>query len=241
MTQLKCPQCDAELNGKAVDFVGGEARCRNCGEPYRGGREGKRRNRARLKDQLSLPANLEVKTLSEPDGTTTLRIRVPWSAQHAQALSQMLAVAVVAAVGTICSQLELPTVLSLGAMALLTAALVGLRYVNSTYITVSRGVIHLRDAPFPWLRRKLDASAIEQLYVARRPLAQRRFDYNVIALLHDEEAPLVFLRSLSDPVVALYLEQCLEDHLDIVDRRVTGEFGTVERLQTPTAEQAPQS
>ena len=46
----------------------------------------------------------------------------------------------------------------------------------------------------------------------------------VRAQLHDSEDEIVLFRSLSDPTVALYLEQCLEAHLRIVDRRVTGEF-----------------
>jgi hypothetical protein len=172
---------------------------------------------------LALPPSIEVRSVPDGTGSTALFIRVPWRVQRPQAASQLAYMACFG-ISYFVFDMLLSTALSLALAAVLVALIWSVRMFNQTHITVSSGQVAVRHAPIPWLSRVLSAPNIEQLYVRRRPLAQKKFDYNVCAHLHDSNDEVIFLHSLSEPSVALFLEQCIEDHLQIVDRRVSGAF-----------------
>ena len=136
---------------------------------------------------------------------------------------ELAAILIVGGSAVLGDQLELPLIVTVAVVALSIVVLLVVRAINSTVITVAGGNVSVRHQPIPWLSHTIAAASIEQLYVDRRPVAQKRFDYNVRVKLDDGE-DIKFLRSLNEPLVALYLEQCIESHLQIVDRAVAGEY-----------------
>ena len=100
-------------------------------------------------------------------------------------------------------------------------------FVNKTLITVTREAITIRHGPLPWRgNRVLPAGEVRQLFchehVARDK--QATHSYSLSAITRDEER-LVLLRDLPTPFHALFIEQRVEDHLDISDEPVSGELG----------------
>lgn len=156
-------------------------------------------------------------------GYKLLRIRVPWRLQNPQAAVQLAFVCVFFALSVALAEAHVPAFVIGGVLVLLAAIAFLVRLVNYTLVTVQPGWIAVRHRPFPWLSRNIHTNAIEQLYVDRRPLAQRKFDYSVKVRVHEGD-DLIFFRSLSDPFAALQLEQCIENHLEIEDVRVSGEL-----------------
>jgi hypothetical protein len=220
MTQLRCEGCEANLHGRDIDFSSGIAMCRLCGAQV----EKSTRKRAGHKRVVPLPTSVDVKEGPDGAGGIALNIRVPWRVQGASAAGELASLLVIGSAGVASSQLEMPWFVTLLIVALVIGVFVLVRTVNSTIITVARGQINVRHSPLPWLSHALDAGSIAQLYVDRRPVAQKRFDYNLRAQLHDDDQVILLLRSLKESMVALYLEQVLEGHLHIVDREVQGEY-----------------
>ena len=220
--QIQCEQCSAELHGRDIDFSTGQGLCRQCGavversvRSRRGPRSGKR--------TIELPERVEVTRIPDGAGGTGLRIRVPWKDQGSSAAGELAAILIVGGSAVLSDQLELPWIVTLAVVALSIVGLLVVRAINFTVITVAGGEVSVRHEPVPWLSHSIKAASIEQLYVDRRPVAQKRFDYNVRVKLDDGQ-DIKFLRSLNEPLVALYLEQCIESHLRIVDRAVAGEY-----------------
>lgn len=221
MTRLQCEQCGTDLHGRDIDFSTGQGLCRQCGTVVE--KSIRSRRGARAKRTVALPERVEVTQVPDGSGGTGLRIRVPWRDQGSSAVGELAAILIVGGSAVLCDQLELPLVVTVAVVALSIAVLLVVRAINFTVITVDRGNVAVRHQPVPWLSHSIQAASIEQLYVDRRPVAQKRFDYNVRVQL-DDGSDIKFLRSLNEPLVALYLEQCIESHLQIVDRAVAGEY-----------------
>ena len=217
MSQINCHHCQRELHGRDVDFSTGEPLCRFCGGVVCTERQSSlpRTDRKPVK----IPTSIQV--IDDQNGSIT--IRVPWRLQGAQALTQLVFFCSIGLVAFVGHQSGLRTWVILLLIALLAGLFYTVRLINSTRMKLTQGLIALSHGPFPWLSRRIQGQSIEQIYVDRRILAQKKFDYSVRAKLKEAE-PLVIFQSLSDPAVALYLEQCIESQLEIVDRPVSGEF-----------------
>ena len=222
MTPIQCEECGSELHGRDIDFSSGQGRCRQCGAAVQKS-VGSRRGAAGAKRTVALPEHVEVTQVPDGAGGTGLRIRVPWRDQGSSAAGELAAILIVGGSAVLGDQLELPLLVTVAVVALSIAVLLVVRAINFTVITVDGGHVAVRHKPVPWLSHSIQAASIEQLYVDRRPVAQKRFDYNVRVKLEDG-SDIKFLRSLNEPLVALYLEQCIESHLQIVDRAVAGEY-----------------
>ena len=98
---------------------------------------------------------------------------------------------------------------------------------NSTTLTVSRGMIKLSHGPLPYSGSSFDASRLDQLYceqyVAGTVNDSPVYAFRVKALLKSGEHQ-VFVSALNTLQEAIYLEQEVERHLNIEDRPVAGEF-----------------
>ena len=100
-------------------------------------------------------------------------------------------------------------------------------FLNSTRITVRGGVLKIQHGPLPWRgNREILEGDIDQIYCKlkeRRGRQGTQDTYDVNTVLTDNRK-VTLLASLEDEDQALFIEQALEEHLGIVDRRVRGEF-----------------
>ncbi len=224
MNLPRCETCNIDLHGRDVTFDGSDFRCRQCDNPVLldDARHRKQR-RFKRSTQDGVPPGVSVERLPTGDGNTSLRLRVPWHMQRPDDglhLTGWILVAVVVLGG-----LELgwgkPLAFTLGAFLIFSFS--AFRRINHTTILVEPTSIRISHGPIPWFWRRFDPSHMEQLYVARRPIAQRVFDYCVRARLNTDQ-DVSFFRGLREPAVAFYLERCIEEHFEIKDRRVRGEY-----------------
>jgi hypothetical protein len=103
-------------------------------------------------------------------------------------------------------------------------------FVNSTTFTVERDHLTVRHGPLPW-RGNLDVSTgrLEQLFCTEQVIQGRNgttVRYGVDAVLKDG-TQLKVASGLDEREQALYIEQAIEKHLGIVDRRVRSEMARV--------------
>lgn len=99
--------------------------------------------------------------------------------------------------------------------------------VNTTVINVERGTISIRHGPLPWPgNRTIDSSDLEQLYAEKRFHRTKHGGYHTYELsaVLKSGGRIKLLAGLEDPEQALYLEQEIERHLNIQDRRVADEM-----------------
>jgi len=100
-------------------------------------------------------------------------------------------------------------------------------FLNRTRIQVSMGQLTVRHGPLPWPGNyTLNSADIDQLYCQskfHRGKHGGRYTYQVQAILHDGTKQKL-VSGLNDPDQAIFIEQRLEDHLRIDDRRVAGEM-----------------
>ena len=103
-------------------------------------------------------------------------------------------------------------------------ALAGL--LNTTVLKAEGGKLTVRHFPLPWYPAPtVSQSDLEQLYVTRKTTHSKngaRLTYQLRAVTRDHSGKLL-LKGLDELEQALYLEQVLEETLDIRDRRVAGE------------------
>lgn len=222
---IRCEECDIDLTSRDVYFDGTTSRCVHCDAPLGSGGRGRPRKGRRAAGKAVVPLPDEIQVSEEParDGGQRLVLRVPWRLQRPQDGPQLFAWGVVGAMGLVALQAGVTKLDAAILVVLASIVLLTVQQLNQTVITVWKGRIQVSHRPMPWLGRVLAADQLAQLYVDKRPVAQNTFDYNVRAQL-ESGRDVVFLRALKEPAVALYLEQCIEDHLQIVDRRVTGEY-----------------
>lgn len=99
-------------------------------------------------------------------------------------------------------------------------------FVNRTEIRVTGGELSIWHGPVPCPGNcKLPTSDIKQLFVTEtehRGKHGTRYSYDVNAMKQDNTKQKL-IGNLQDIQQALYLEQKLEQHLEIVDQRVPGE------------------
>lgn len=102
-------------------------------------------------------------------------------------------------------------------------------YLNKTYIRVDKSSIVTKDSPLPFFRDKtLNASDIKQLY-SKEKIAYGRggssTSYEVYAITNDRKN-IKLLTGLESSEQALFIEQEIENYLNIEDKKVKGEIGT---------------
>lgn len=97
--------------------------------------------------------------------------------------------------------------------------------INTTTITVTDRQLRVEHAPLPWTPTDpIPVSLLEQLYVAEHRQKTKNgvnITYDVIAKKGSADRPLV--RGLDNVAHARFLEQVIEQHLGIEDRRMPGE------------------
>lgn len=99
-------------------------------------------------------------------------------------------------------------------------------FINTTQIKAARGMIQIAHGPLPWWgNHELQAHDVTQLFCLEQVHRGRRgsvsFTYEVIARLKSRET-FTLLTGLSDPPQALFIEQALENHLQIRDEYIPG-------------------
>lgn len=99
---------------------------------------------------------------------------------------------------------------------------------NRTIIQVEDSELRVSHHPLPWPgATRVDPTQIHQLYcseyVAYTQNKRPQYRMKVHALMRDG-SHLDLIRGIEDAGQALYLEQLLEEHLGIEDRRVKGEY-----------------
>ena len=182
---LRCETCDIELHGRDVYFDGNDSLCRTCNNPVGEGSRRRKRHSLPMKPVLPLPPDVKLEQKPSPAGGSVLHLVVPWKLQRPQDGLRLFGWIVVAAVVLGGIQGGLAKLPSFAIGAAVVAILWGVRQLNRTRITVSQESIRVSHGPIPWVSRKIDTARLEQLYVDRRPIAQKTFDYNVRALLED--------------------------------------------------------
>lgn len=100
-------------------------------------------------------------------------------------------------------------------------------FVNRTTISIDRDHVTVRHGPLPWPGNvDVPGTALKQLFCTSKTVRQQRRTqtfYNVDAVLNDGRQ-LRLLRGLGAREQALFIEQAIERHLDIADRRVRSEM-----------------
>lgn len=101
-------------------------------------------------------------------------------------------------------------------------------FLNTTTIRIADGRLSVRHAPLPWGKEEsFPVADIDQLFCTSWTPVRRRhnasnFNYSVQAVRTDG-VKFKVLGAINDLDHALFIEQSLEDHLGLVDRRVAGE------------------
>lgn len=103
-------------------------------------------------------------------------------------------------------------------------------FLNSTTVTVSRDALTVRHHPLPWAgNRTLSAPSIRQLHCERSGSRSRNggtvYSYSLFATLTDGQK-LKLLGGFTESADPRLLEQKIESHLHIPQKRVVGEFRT---------------
>ncbi len=99
---------------------------------------------------------------------------------------------------------------------------------NTTIIRIGRGALSVRHGPLPWPGNlTLDTQDIEQLYCKEKVSNNKNgtsYTYEVHMMTH-RSGRKKLVSGLQDADQALFIEQQIENHLEIKDRPVGGELG----------------
>lgn len=236
MNALTCRSCGAGLEAGRIDAGLGVVTCSHCGslhelpeamtsevgaEQPRDLNADKKRRKKRLRAEVALPERFDVKR-----GQGSLEVSWPAGrAFHGVVLFVIACGFVYVAVSS-------------GNLFLLPVA-VGIVYfgfsrvVNRHRVRVDTARVEVSQGPLPWPgAKKLDASAVEQLFVSEhearvekgsdgdRRVEVRRY-YRLSAATRDSKR-VVLLGGLGEPLQALWLEQEIEGMLGIGDVAVAG-------------------
>ena len=112
-------------------------------------------------------------------------------------------------------------------IALTYATIAGL--LNTTTVRASRDLLTIHHGPIPWLgSRSIQSSLIRQVYVEQvttywSTRSRSTHVLNQVSAVMQDNSKQKLLRC-EDADVALFIEQQVERHLGIADRRVTGEM-----------------
>ncbi len=97
---------------------------------------------------------------------------------------------------------------------------------NTTTLTVSRNYLDVKHAPLPWLGNG-PVDGIRQLFskerVHRGRHGSKSYSYELHAVLRDSSRKKIVGR-LEEASQALWLEQAIEEHLNIEDKPIGGEI-----------------
>jgi hypothetical protein len=101
-------------------------------------------------------------------------------------------------------------------------------FVNRTVINVNRQWLSVTHGPIPWYgNKRIDIPQVIQLFAEEVRSQNNRsgmsFSYQLNTLLRDN-SKLKLLAGLPSPDIALFVEQNIEDYLNIKDQPVIGEM-----------------
>lgn len=229
---LDCPQCKHFVDSDHIDMSSGEAHCPNCGHKF--SLQNEIRKDPLRRPEIVMPKGIDVLKLS-----SSLDIDVDW--YHA---APKRSIATIISGSFFWNLLLIPLVIFLAlsgdfffilffgghlmtGLALMVYLLAML--INKTKIAVDKSGIKIRHSPIPVFNKAQDIPVenIAQLYVSRYT---ERFSnkkskgvqaYSLSAILKNNK--VVELVKGLDRETQLYLEQEIETHLGIIDRRVRGE------------------
>jgi hypothetical protein len=107
-------------------------------------------------------------------------------------------------------------------IVLLYVGLTGL--LNRTVIEIDRGTLTVRHGPIPaWGNRDIPVHELKQLFTLEKRGGKGGRSYELLAVAHT--GPTITLaKGMTDPQQALYLERLIEEHLEIEDQAVLGEY-----------------
>jgi hypothetical protein len=223
---LDCRRCGAQITAENIDLSTALARCHRCHAIFGFADQMSGANPPPPPMDMPLPDGL---TMSESGGR--LRLVHPW----------FRPVLFVALLACICwdmtlavwfeidvSPSELPLVVLLLALVhvaigVSTTYAVVAGFFNRTIIEVDTTHLVIRHAPMPWPgNRQVRAGDLEQLFCEEQ-VDRRSVTYRLSAVLRDgRKLPLV--KTMPEPIQALFLEHTLERHLGIVNQAVAGEL-----------------
>lgn len=232
--QLACPRCDALIDSEEVNVKLGVAKCTRCGTVFG------------FADQLAPRAHPARPAEPRPEVPLPPRIRVDqWG--HELSLSWRWFTLPVLFLVFFCIAwdsflvfwygialtTDAPWIMSVFPIAHVAVGL-GLTYYtvaslfNTTRLRIAGGELKMQHGPIPWRGEvNLPASDIEQVFctekIHRGKHGHRSWTYRVNAMLTDGRR-VELVSGLPEADEALYIEQTLELHLGIADRRVGGEM-----------------
>jgi hypothetical protein len=101
-------------------------------------------------------------------------------------------------------------------------------FVNRTVINVNRQWLSVTHGPIPWIgNKRIEIAQVMQLFAEEIRSHNNRsglsFSYQLNTLLRDN-SKLKLLAGLPSPDIALFVEQNVEDYLNIEDQPVIGEM-----------------
>ncbi len=234
-TALKCPSCGSFFRSEDFDTSKGLLTCSFCKALMTlGAPAGASASADRVREEVPLPPALAVRKTREG-----LELRHRWF-RPVHVFMALFCVgwnAILVFWYSMAFQNGAPTIMTLFPL-LHVAVGVGMTYwtiaglFNTTTLRVERRALVVRHAPLPWGGPgAIESGRIEQLYVKsvkHRGKHGVSFTYEVWVVLRDKRG-IALVKGLSEPDVALYIEQQIERALGLEDRRVRGEFERDER------------
>lgn len=226
--ELNCKSCGDEIASKNVNIDLGVAKCGNCGAMFSlGAARGGRRDDDEEREEVGMPKGMQVRRSG-----SGLQIRWRWFSVKFIILTFLclfwngfMVVWFTAAIRN-----ERPMMMAFGSLH----ALVGLGllyytiagYVNSTLITLSKKRLTIKHGPIPAAKNKdIRADQIKQVFCTekiRRSRNGTHYSYEVHAILRGSKREKL-LAGLERVEQGLYLEQEIEEFLEIEDKKVRGE------------------
>jgi hypothetical protein len=223
---LDCRRCGAQITAENIDLSTALARCHRCHAVFGFADQLSGANPPPPPMDMPLPHGL---TMSESGGR--LRLVHPW---YRPVMFVALLGCILWNVGFAVwyelakSPSEIPLVVLLFAivhMAIgvsITYAIVA-GFFNRTIIEADATHLTIRHTPMPWPgNHQVRAGDLQQLFCEEQ-VDNRSVTYRLSAVLKDgRKLPLV--KTLPEPIQALFLEHTLERHLGIVNQAVAGEL-----------------
>lgn len=233
--QLQCPNCRQRVLAEDVELSAQLAKCRACHTVFSFAEQLARNVPAAPVEPFRPRAPLEPPSKFRVDdwgGTLTVRWR--WFGYHLLFLLFFCCIwdGFLVVWYTIGIATKAPIVM-LVFPVLHVAVGVGLSYyvlagfLNKTTLKLDGVDLSVSHGPLPWRGAfSLPAGEIDQLYCFENKIYNKgsvRYEYELRALLRSGGERTI-VKSLHDSQQALYLEQMLEDRLQVVDRPVEGEL-----------------
>lgn len=237
--QLQCKRCNAAIAAEDVNLANALAKCRACNAIFSfaadvGLAEGGSA-KPPVREKVPLPPSLQIQ-----EGIGRLTLTRKWFTPAILFLAFFCVIwdgflvvwygmAIFGA-----SKMGAMSIVMLLFPLLHVAVGVGLTYFtiasffNSTVIEVARGSLKVTHGPLPWFGQvDLKVSDLSQIFCEEVRSNSRRsgtsFSYRVNAVLASGNKTRI-VDALTDADQALYIEQAIETHLGIEDRRIPGEL-----------------